>query len=163
MGTKEDMNAFIQAILSTNEQNNYQKIDDNELINDSTFFSDSIFDEIERPKLIKETELNDSLLGRNTIGFNTDIKIDSIINNTYINNKPILKRSQSYDSFFKNLIEYTPIIKKNKCKNKKDIKEIKRNQNKILESIKNINKMLLHLNERIDSIDVCVNKSFYAI
>ena len=154
MGSKEDMNAYIQALLSTNVVNNNDRLDE------STFFSDSIFDEITVPlELSQKEELDDnSLLGRNTIGFYNDEQF----NTNDINQKPIICRSQSYNSFFKtkNLIDI--VSWQEKPKKNKMLKKVLQNQQKIIESIENINKILIHLHERIDSIDVCVNKSFYA-
>ena len=159
MGSKEDMHAIIQALLSTK----HSQISDNNDSDDSTYFSDSIFSEnLDLDHIddeFDEMTHNDSLLGRNTIGFHKN----DIININKQIESGVIRHSRSYDSFFKikDLISIKPKINKLNNKNN-EIKKLKKNQEKIIDMIENINKVLLHLHERIDSIDVCINKSFYS-
>lgn len=157
MGSKENMQAIIQALLSTKQSQS----DDNECCDDSTFFSDSIFGE--NPILLEDKPkevLHDSLLGRNTIGFNQNYNVT--INRPI--NTHIVRRSRSYNSFFQ-IKDLIPIKSKKSKKNNevtKTIKQIKDNQERIIDMLENINKVIINLHERVDSIDVCINKSFYS-
>lgn len=162
MGSKEDMHAIIQALLSTKHSDS----DDIDNCHESTYFSDSIFGEnllsIEVEPEDKDI-LHNSLLGRNTIGFHKNYTVT--INRPI--NKGVIHRSRSYNSFFQ-IKDLIPIKspkksrKNNKHKVNKEIDEIKNNQEKIIDMLKNINKAMLNLHERVDSIDICINKSFYS-